>query len=225
MGATGPEPCRHGRSSPGDVTCHADVARRGAGHVPGTRPGGPLYPAWLTSATTGLRRGELLGLQWPDVGQQRLSISRTWILVGGQPTLSSPKTDAGKRTVPVPPETAAALKTWKARQAEERLAYGPAWDPRGFVFTREDGVPLHPDWFSRTFERLVREAGLPRIRVHDLRHTWASLALEAGVPAKVVQEILGHASVGITLDTYSHVVPAMREEAAATVAGLIFSKG
>jgi integrase len=181
-----------------------------------------LYPAWLTLATTGLRRGELLGLQWPDIGQERLSISRTWILVGGQPTLSNPKTDAGKRTVPIPPETVSALKAWRARQAEERLAYGPAWDSRGFVFTREDGVPLHPDWFSRTFERYARGAGLPRIRVHDLRHTWASLALEAGVPAKVVQEILGHASVSITLDTYSHVLPAMREEAATTVAALIF---
>jgi integrase len=84
---------------------------------------------------------------------------------------------------------------------------------------------LHPDWFSRTFDRHVREAGLPRIRVHDVRHTWASLVLEAGVPAKVVQEILGHASVGMTLYTYSRVIPALREEAAATVAGLIFSKG
>jgi integrase len=142
-------------------------------------------------------------------------------LVGNQPTLSEPKTDSGKRTVPVPSETAAALKTWRAGQGEERLAYGPAYDDRGFVFTREDGVPFHPDWFSRTFERHVREAGLPRIRVHDLRHTWASLALAAGVPAKVVQEILGHSSVGITLDTYSHLVPAMREDAAATVAALI----
>jgi integrase len=184
-----------------------------------------LYPAWLTLATTGLRRGELLGLQWPDVGPERLSIGRTWVLVGGAPRLSQPKTDAGKRTVPIPLETATALKTWRARQAEERLAYGPAWDSRGFMFTREDGVPLHPDWFSRTFDRDVRDAGLPRLRVHDLRHTWATLALQAKVPAKVVQETVGHASVGITLDTYSHVVPAMQEEAAATVAALIFSKG
>jgi len=134
---------------------------------------------------------------------------------------SSPKTDKGRRSVALDPGTVAALRAHRTRQAQERLAMGPAWQTTGLVFTREDGTALHPEGLSATFERESRAAGLPRIRLHDLRHTHATLALQAGVHPKVVSERLGHASVSITLDTYSHAIPAMEADAAAAVAALV----
>jgi integrase len=110
-------------------------------------------------------------------------------------------------------------------QAEERLASGPVWRDLGLVFTLPDGRPYHPDRLSREFARRVARHGVPRIRLHDLRHTWATLALQAGVPTKVVAERLGHASTRITEDIYQHVTPTMGRDAAAQVAGLIFGPG
>jgi len=124
--------------------------------------------------------------------------------------------------VPIPGETVVVLRAHRKAQLQERLAFGPGYQDGGLVFCREDGLPLHPDTFSEQFERHTRAAGLPRIRVHDVRHTFATLALQVGVPAKVVSETLGHAGVAITLDTYSHVVPGMQEEAAEKVVALIF---
>jgi integrase len=98
------------------------------------------------------------------------------------------------------------------------------WTDTGHVFVREKGSLLHPDSFTKLFDRLVRRSGLPRIRLHDLRHSRATLALRAGVHPKVVSERLGHASVGITLDVYSHAIPAMQEEAAERIASLVFDR-
>lgn len=186
-----------------------------------------LYAAWLTLATSGLRRGELLGLRWQDADLEagRLSIRRSLVLVGGHPQVLDPKTRKSRRTVPIPAETVAALKAHRKTQVSERLALGPGYQDEGLVFCKEDGTPLHPDTFSEHFERHGKAAGLLKIRVHDVRHTFATLALQAGVPAKVVSETLGHTGVGITLDTYSHIVPGMQEEAAAKVAALIFPGG
>lgn len=114
------------------------------------------------------------------------------------------------------------LKAWKARQAAERLQMGAGWHDGDLVFTLPDGRPYHPERFSREFDRRVERHGVPRIRLHDLRHTWATLALAAGVPLKVVSERLGHATTAITADVYSHVTPTMGAEAAETVAGVIF---
>jgi integrase len=171
-----------------------------------------LYAAWLTLVTTGLRRGELLGLAWKDVNftDARLSIRRSLVLVGGVPQVLQPKTKRSRRTVPIPDETVAALKAHRAAQLQERLALGPGYSDGDLVFAREDGTALHPDTFSEHFQRHAKAAELPPIRVHDLRHTFATLALEAGIPAKVVSVNLGHAGVGITLDTYSHIVPGCR---------------
>ncbi len=121
--------------------------------------------------------------------------------------------------------TVAALREHKERQAEDRAVVGPGWQGSGLVFTRPDGAPIHPDLISDWFERLAREAGLPKIRLHDVRHSYASAALAAGIPAKVVSERLGHATIGITLDTYSHVLPGLDERAASIVADLILSEG
>jgi integrase len=118
-------------------------------------------------------------------------------------------------------ETVTALREHRKHQLEERLAWGPAYQDHGLVFAREDGTPILPRSFSRAFAAHVKAAELPTIRLHDLRHMHATLALEAGIHPKVVSERLGHASVAITLDVYSHAVPARQEDAAAQVATLI----
>jgi integrase len=103
----------------------------------------------------------------------------------------------------------------------EKLKFGPGYQESGLVFTLEDGSPIHPVLFSQAFEGNVARAELTPIRFHDLRHTYATLALQAGIHVKVVSERLGHASVGFTLDIYSHAIPAMQEEAAETFAALV----
>jgi integrase len=185
-----------------------------------------LYALWLLAASTGMRRGEVLGLQWPDVdlGRARVGVRRSLVTVGHQVVVSEPKTAKGRRSVALDPATVAGLKAWRKHQTAERLAWGPAWTDSGLVFTREDGRPLHPREVTRAFSRHVLAAGVPIIRLHDLRHTHATLALAAGVHPKVVQERLGHANIAITLDTYSHAVPALEEAAARTVAALVFGQ-
>jgi integrase len=144
------------------------------------------------------------------------------VLVDNRPALlARTKTKSGVRVVDLDGWTVATLRAFRAAQLEERLAWGPAWQDRGLVFTREDGSWIHPDTFSEWFRKHSDRANLPRIRFHDVRHTYATLALQAGIPAKIVSERLGHKNIGITLDTYSHVTPGMQEEAAAKVAALI----
>lgn len=187
--------------------------------------GSRLYAAWLLGSTTGMRRGELLGLPWSELDFEaaRLSVTQEWILEDGTPTLKPfPKTDAGRRMLSLDPQTISALASHRVRQGKERLAMGRKWlNSRGFVFTEADGSPIHPDTFSERFEQIAKIASLPSIRLHDLRHTYATLSLKAGIPAKVVSARLGHASTTITTDIYQHVTPQMQEEAADTVAKLI----
>jgi integrase len=127
----------------------------------------------------------------------------------------------GKRSLALDPATLAALQEHKARQKQERAEVGPAWMDSGLVFTRPDGSPIHPDLITDWFRRLARRAGLPAIRLHDVRHSYATAALAAGIPAKVISERLGHATTAITLDVYSHVIPGMDAQAADAVASLI----
>jgi integrase len=183
-----------------------------------------LYAAWLVAATTGLRRGEVLGLRWADVdlAAARLSVRQTLIHVGYKPQFSVPKTAKGRRLVALDAATVATLKEHRRRQLEERLKWGPLYHDQDLVFAKEDGSVVHPDRFSDRFETLVARSGLPNIRLHDLRHTHATLALRAGIHPKVVSERLGHSTISITLDTYSHAIPAMQEEAAEKIAALVF---
>jgi len=184
-----------------------------------------LRAGWTLAATTGMRRGEVLGLRWQDVelDQQRLSVRQTLISLNYTLVVSTPKTARSRRTVALDRETVVALRAHRARQAEERLVLGDGYEDGDLVFCREDGAFFHPDRFSKLFRAFVADAGLPAIRLHDLRHTHATLALNAGIHPKVVSERLGHASVGITLDTYSHVLPILQEEAAEIVAAAIFT--
>jgi integrase len=183
-----------------------------------------LYAAFLLAATTGMRRGEVLGLRWSDIDfdHNRVSVCRSLVSVNYQISISDPKTPRSRRAIAIDETTAQVLRAHKVKQAEDRLASEGDYQDQDLVFAGDDGAPIHPDSFTNAFDALVKKSGLPRIRLHDLRHTHATLALQAGIHPKVVSERLGHASVSITLDTYSHAVPSLQEQAAETVANLLF---
>jgi integrase len=182
-----------------------------------------LYAMWLLMLTTGLRRGEIAGLRWSDVDLDAavMAIQYTRVSVNSRLVVVEPKTATGRRSVALDDMTVQALRSSRRARLEERLKLGSAWQDSGFVFVREDGAPYHPERIIVMFKRQTRAAGLPVIRLHDLRHTSATLALAAGVHPKVVQERLGHSSINITLDTYSHVVKGLQHEAAEKVAALL----
>lgn len=188
-----------------------------------------LSGCWWLLATTGMRRGEALGLRWGDVDFDRklLRVVRTLITTDvqrkGTPGFAwgTPKTAKGRRTIALDDAAVAALKAHRKRQREERLSLGGDYRDEDLVVCEPDGSPVHPKTISYRFTKAVRAAGLPKIRLHDLRHTHATLALEAGVHPRIVQERLGHATVSITLDTYSHVDLDLQAAAAARVAALL----
>lgn len=160
----------------------------------------PLGRLYLLIVMTGLRRGEAIGLQWQDVDLDSgsLHVRQQVVGVGGTTHVGPPKTRAGVRTVPLDGATVLCLKKHRALQAEERSCAGASWRDTGHVFVAEDGSVLRPERVSRVFRVYLRRAGLPPIRLHDLRHTSASLALGAGVSLKVVSDRLGHSTIGIT---------------------------
>ena len=183
-----------------------------------------LFPAFWLAATTGMRRSELLGLRWGDTDLEagRLSISRALVSVGYVLHDSPGKTRTSRRAVDLDPLTVEVLRAWRTRRAHESDA--PIGDD-DFVFAAPNGEPIHPDNFSKSFNRIVASAGVPRLRLHDLRHTHASLLLKERVPIKVVSERLGHATPGFTMATYQHVLPGMQADAARVFANLIGSTG
>ncbi len=183
-----------------------------------------LFPAFHLAANTGLRRGEVLGLKWDDIDFEApsLSVRRTLLELGGSLSESKPKTRTSDRQVALDARMVTVLRKWRKTQLEDGLAMGHGYDLAGFLFTRADGEPVHPDFLTKRFASMNKAAGLPKIRLHDLRHTHATLALAAGVHPKVVSERLGHSSISITLDTYSHAIPAMQAEAAERIAELVF---
>jgi integrase len=184
-----------------------------------------LQPAWFVASHTGMRRGEVLGLRWSDVDldRRRLAVQQAVILVAYELIISDVKTDRGRRTIDLDDRTVAVLRAWRKRQVEERLLVGDAYQHNDLVFARPDGAPTNPDLFSQSFDRAVARSGLPRIRPHDLRHTHATILLQAGVPVKVVSERLGHANPAFTITVYQHVNPGMQADAATVFSDLVAS--
>lgn len=173
-------------------------------------------------ALTGVRRGEALAVRWRDVDfdSGRVSIRGTVGRVAGKVVVGATKTARGSRAVALDAELVQMIRDHRVRQAEQRLLLGSGWRDLDLVFPNECGDYKYPETVSRAFRKLVASVDLPSIRLHDLRHTWATLGLQSGVHPKVVQERLGHANVGVTIDIYSHVAPILHDEAAETVASL-----
>lgn len=173
----------------------------------------PIYVA----VNTGLRMGELLGLKWEDLDLKKgmAQIKRSMQRVRGEGMVEAEtKTHRSRRSLCLPPSVVEVLRKHRVQQSREKLLAGEAYSDRDLVFATPLGLPVDPSHVSKTFRRVLKRADLPMIRFHDLRHTHASLMLKAGVHPKIVSERLGHAAVGITLDTYSHVLPNLQEEAA-----------
>lgn len=176
---------------------------------------------------TGLRRGEAIGLRWgdADLDGHCLFVIQQITDVNGRSVVSTPKTKKSQRLVAIDSETVTRLARHRQTQDLERAAWGPAWNEDGLVFTREDGTPLRPEYVTRHFQRLTEVVGLPRIRLHDLRHTSASLALAAGVDLKVVSERLGHSQIAITANLYTHVNTGLGRAAAEQIAEVLKPSG
>ena len=175
------------------------------------------YPVFYTAAYSGARRSELLALKWQNVDLDFATMSITETvhqLKGGRLVYNAPKSKRGKRAIALSPSLAIMLREHKAQQAATREWLGGTLRDTDPVFSNPDGTPIRPDSLTRVFSTVARSVGFPSLRFHDLRHTHATLMLQQGVHPKIVQERLGHSTISVTLDTYSHVMPGMQEAAA-----------
>jgi len=192
--------------SPEEVTRFLDAARET-----------DYYVYFATLLYTGLRRGELLALRWRnlDLDSETLTVVETaYKLSNGEYRIKEPKTPQSRRNVTLPISLVELFKIYRADQELLRIQLDVALNTDDFVFIRPDGSPINPNAVTLAFRRITKRAGLKDIRIHDLRHTHATLMLKAGIHPKVVSERLGHANIGITLDIYSHVLPGLQEAAA-----------
>jgi integrase len=188
---------------------------------------GTRYEAlWHVLLTGGLRPAEAFGLRWLDVQDDKLRVQRSLVRVrGGDWRLLEPKSQRSRRVVVLPASAVRSLHWHRVRQAQERLKLGSDYHDANLVFANEFGGPLHLNNITvRHFKPLLRAAGLPDMRIYDLRHSAATLRLANGENPKVVAEMLGHASVVLTLDTYSHVLPDMQAASAARLEDMLFSE-
>ena len=179
--------------------------------------GDRLQALYVLAIHTGLRQGELLGLKWNDVDLEAgtLHVRRTLVTAKGGPVLAAPKTRGSRRSVKLTGSATDALKNHLNHQLEEIERAGPLWQENGLIFAAEMGEPLDRHHVTAwRFRTLLKRAGLPKVRFHDLRHTCATLLLLKNVNPKIVSEMLGHATTSITLDTYSHLLPNMQDHAA-----------
>jgi integrase len=190
-----------------------------------TADGDQLEPLWRLAIAGGLRQGEICALRWPQVDLESGVLQVTGTLEqrpGHKPVVAEPKTARGRRAVQLGAATVASLRAYRVRCIEAALAEaGRAYDPTGFVFQRPDGQPYTMSMVWKAWRKLNDKAGVPRIRFHDLRHTAATLLFSKHVHPKMVQEMLGHATIATTMDIYSHAIPALHVEAAAIMDDLL----
>jgi integrase len=196
-----------------------EQARAFLGAVKGDR----LEGLFTVAVALGLRQGEALGLRWEDIDLDAgtLRVRHTIQKINGEWCFVEPKTDRSRRTIVMPAATITALRAHRRRQAEERLAAGARWQDWHLVFPSAVGTPLNGSNVTHRLQRILESANLPRQRFHDLRHCCASLLLAQHVPMRVVMEILGHSQISLTMDTYSHVMPALQHEAASLMDAIL----
>jgi integrase len=179
--------------------------------------GTPYYVLFFTAVYTGLRRGELLGLRWCDIDLELATLSVVQTLQqlrSREYVFREPKSRRGRRQIALSPSLAILLREHRAKQENARKLLGRPLAPTDFVFSHPNGIPLRPNSVTRAFQTIAESAGLQGVRFHDLRHAHATLMLQQGIHPKIVSERLGHSSVAITLDIYSHVLPGLQEAAA-----------
>ena len=166
---------------------------------------------------TGMRRSELCGLKWDsvDLANGRLSVVRTLQRLTGEGLVEGqPKTARSRRLIALSPDAVEVLHGIRGKQMESQLKYGEVWENTGYVFTQADGSPVDPDMISKDFPKVLRNAGLPKMTLHGLRHAHASILLKEGINPKIVSERLGHSTIATTMDVYSHIMPGLQEAAA-----------
>jgi integrase len=178
--------------------------------------GDRLEALFTVAVSLGLRQGEIFGLRWGDIDLQRATLTVRYAMqrIGGEARFVEPKTARSRRTIHLPAVTVSALYTHLGRQAEEKAIAGERWQDWGVVFPSTIGTPMEACNLTHRFHKITAIAQLPKIRFHDLRHTAATLLLAQGVHPRLVMETLGHSSISLTMNTYSHVIPAMRTEVA-----------
>lgn len=200
------------RSRPKDMQTWSEFEVR---HFLEVAKDSPYYALFHTALYTGMRRGELLALRWRDVGVQEIHVNRSLHqLRDGSYVFTQPKSAKSRRTIDLSPSSILTLAEHRERQEGVRIVMGIPQKQDDFVFSTLEGKPLRPNTVSRAWTVLAARAGLRAIRLHDARHTHASLMLKQGVHPKIVQERLGHGSIQVTLDTYSHVAPGLQRAAA-----------
>jgi integrase len=185
--------------------------------------GDRLEALFTVAVALGLRQGEILGLRWEDIDFDRglLAVRYQMQRIDGKPCFVEPKTKRSRRTVKLPAVAVSALHAHREIQAQERALADDRWNDMGLVFTSTIGTPIESCNLNHRFQRIAERSQLPKIRFHDLRHTAATLLLAQGVHPRLVMEILGHSSISLTMNTYSHVIPGMRDEVATQMNGIL----
>ena len=184
-----------------------------------------LYALFYLAMSTRMRRGELLGLRWQDVKDGALHIRQSLTVVNNQIAISVPKTEKGKRRVAISADVEEILEAHRQHQEAERQLLGNLWPDNDLVFRTEVGTPIHPRNLERTWYALQKSADVTKVRLHDLRHLHASLAIQQGMDAKVLADRLGHSRASFTLDVYTHLFDEQRANSAVSLSVLLGSKG
>jgi integrase len=182
--------------------------------------GDRLEALYVLAVSTGMREGELLGLRWDDIDLKsgKLSVQRSLTITKDGPSFTPTKRSKSRRSIKLTIRAIEALKHHKAAQNEQRLELGSLWHDHGLIFTNQSGKSMHPWVMTTSFKKILKKANLPDITFHAAtRHTAATLLFGKGTHPKLVQELLGHATISITLDTYSHVLPGMGDQTAAAM--------